>query len=230
MDREIQPFSNFQAISVPPSHPTTFRLSGGKTIPYIYQLGVNSSVPYVRLLGSDIGQKLFSWNEKIIVPPQQMVTVENASFHVGDIHINSGWDPSALPARVTVPVNFDEVTGPDGYLTRFPCDTRRARRAFLQGPEATTVNPGEAEVTGRAVGRGHVVGLPAFTELGRPVPEYVSTLTYPPATTLGLIPLGQNALPGDSVHALLDTATVFIADGTPPTTRSGSWYYVIEYL
>ena len=99
---EQQPYSTFHAMDVARDRETNIKLSGGRTIPFIYSLGINSTVPYVRLVGSSMGQKLFSWTEQIVVPAGEMVTVANASYHKGDIWIQSGVDPAALPARASV--------------------------------------------------------------------------------------------------------------------------------
>lgn len=222
---ERQPFSNYSAISVPPRTKSTIRLSGGRTIPYIYQLGVNSTCPFVRLLGGSGSQKLISWNEKIEVAPGTMVTLENASFHRGDIWVNSGWDPSAIPARVTVPVEVNAFAGPI-FTSAFPCDTRRARRAFLAGPKGTA-GAASIDIVGEARQRSHSIGN-APTEGPNPVPQYGLTISFPPATTIGLIPLGENAGFDDTVHSLLDLVN-FTTTGIPGATASGAWHYVLEY-
>lgn len=222
---ELQPYSTFSVLNVSPERVTDLKLSGGKTIPYIYQLGVNSTVPYVKLIGSSIGQKLFSWTEKIVVPPNEMVTVANASLHPGDIAINSGWDPAVIPARVTVPVAIVEPT-PGLFTTQFDVDTRRARRAFLAGLTGSGIPGMTVQVIGRARNRSHPVSV-ANSYLAAPIAQYTTTIVYPPATSIGLLPLGQNAVVSDPDHALLDLCNIQWTVDNP--TDSGALYYVLEY-
>ncbi len=225
MKPELQPFGTFNAMNVQPG-PSNLKLSGGETIPYIYQLAINSTVPFIQLLGSGNAQKLLSWNEKIIVPPGEMVTVKNASFHPGDIWISSGWDPGVRPSRVTVPVGLVAAAG-TSFTGRFGVDTRRARRAYLEGLD---VGPGyDVTITGLARLRSHDVTL-AFADSGNPTARYVSIFGIPPATTPGLIPLGEQASVIDPVHALLDLVTFNIDPGAGGMTNiSGALKYVLEY-
>lgn len=224
MSTEQQPYSTFSRMGVEPNQQTTLTLSGGKSIPYIYSLGINSTVPFIQLIGSAMGQKLFSWNEKIIVPPGQLVTVANASFHPGDIWINSGWDPSVRPTRVTVPVGISVANGV--IVPNHVLDVRRAHRAFVQGFPAS----GGAETfvsTGMAKLRSHNVN-PTFTYAVNATAEYTDSTTVPPFTLPGLLPLGNTAQAGDPIHALLDTATFTWSD-LNIVTQSGAVYYVLEY-
>lgn len=234
MTKELQPFSSFQAINVPPGQETNLKLSGGESIPYIYSLGVNSSVPYIRLIGGQSSQKLFSWNEEIVVPPGQFVTVANASFHPGDIFMQSGVDPSAKPQRVTVPVTLREVVvpGEDNYMEPlFPLDTRRARRAFVTGfSNVLNLLPSYPFVAiGISKGRSHATNPAQSYEGGQPRARFTSQIDVPPNTQPGMLPLGDNALPTDTVHALLDMATFAWYD-TQTESQSGAFHYVLEYL
>lgn len=232
MTPELQPYATFTAFNVPANQPTTIRLSGGKSIPFVFQLGVNSTIPYVRLLGSSGGQKLFSWTEKIIVPPGEMVTVTNGSYHPGDIWIQSGWDPAVIPARVTVPVALINLTNPPGDTARsaFALDTRRARRAFVGGFGATADPAGLImNISIQARGRSHV-STPLPTE-GGPPPIYSTTVNTPVATVPGNIPLGINAHPSDTVHDLLDTAEFFAtANDVMGLTGGGAAHFLLEYV
>lgn len=234
MTTELQPYSSFQAINVPPGQETNLKLSGGETIPYRYSLGVNSSIPYIRLIGGNTSQKLFSWNEEIIVPPRQFVTVANASFHPGDIFMQSGVDPSAKPQRVTVPVTLNLVTVPgedDYFEPAFPLDTRRARRAFVTGfANVANVLPNYPfYAIGISKGRSHATDPALSYEGGQPRARYTSLIDVPPFTQPGMLPLGDNALPTDTVHALLDMATFAWYD-LQTESQSGAFHYVLEYL
>ena len=220
---ERQPYSTAKILNVAPTQDTNLKLSGGKTIPYVYSLGVNSTSPYVKLLGSSMGQKLFTWTEEIIVPAGEMVTVVNGSYHPGDIWIQSGADWAALPARVTVPVNVVEsggVTTPE-----FNIDTRRARRAFVQGMPIISVGI-DFTATGAARDRSHAID-PALVEVG--TPTFSTTFAIPPGSP-GLLPLGDDARAGDGVHALLDVGSWSYDGLFESSTPSGAVYYVLEYL
>ena len=220
---ERQPYSSQTVLNVAQNKVTEMKLSGGRTIPYVYSLGILSTVPYVKLVGSSMGQKLFSWTEQIVVPAGEMVTVQNASFHPGDIQIQSGVDWAALPARVTIPVGI--ISGDPNTTPEFNLDTRRARRAFVQGFPAisTAIN---MTVTGTARLRSHSIDL----SLGEgATPTFTTTFAIPPGDP-GLMPLGKDARAGDGVHALLDVATWSYGGNFESSTPSGAVYYVLEYL
>lgn len=224
LEREQQPFSTFSAVGVEPNTKSTMKLSGGKTIPYVYQISAQTTLPFIRLVGSSKGQKILSFAEKIIVPPNEMVTVENASYHPGDIWISSGWDPSVIPKRITVPVGQDATLNP-GTGPLFPVDVRRAKRAFIgglvAGPAAYSIfQLGQARVRSHAIDQ-------AFSDLAAAQPRYSSTFVVPPATNPGLVPLGYQAQYNDPVHVLLDIAS-FIS-GQLALSNSGALYYVLEY-
>lgn len=224
-NKERQPYSSFKALNVAPNAPTNLKLSGGRTIPYIYSLGVNSTVPYIRLVGGSTSQKLFSWNEQIVVPPGELVTVSNGSYHPGDIFLQSGADPAAIPARVTVPVPM--VVGAGLVITpAFVLDVRRARRAFVGGFNANAANL-TMFIFGEARERSHGIN-PVTSDLGLPTATYTDSYTIPASTAPGLIPLGDNAQPGDAVHDLLDVAS--FQYGAPDQTNSGALHYILEYL
>ncbi len=230
MTKELQPYSTFTALDVARDRETPIKLSGGETIPYVYSLGINSTVPYVKLLGSSMGQKLFSWTEQIIVPAGEMVTVANGSYHPGDIWIQSGADPSALPARVSIPVGLVQTQVGKGLFQNVPTfglDTRRARRAFVQGIPANS-NAVEFINQGKSRLRSHFV-LPSPPSEVR-TPTFTTTVSVPPGVP-GLLALGKDARPGDGVHALLDEAR-FIWDAAInfPDGESGAVYYVLEYI
>lgn len=227
MAKEEQPYSSFKAIGVAPQQKTTLYLSGGQTIPYSYQLGALSTVPFVRLAGPSIGQKIVSFNEQIVIPPGELATVENVSYHVGDIWINSGWDPAVRPSRVTVPMASAFTAGLD-QTTEMGVDTRRAQRAFIGGFGDTDAAGGTFTITGVARERSHPTTT-LFLDLPTPQPRYTSTIIIPPNTAIGLVPLGDKAQPGDTIHDLLDYAT-FEWTGNGGATNSGSLHFILEYF
>lgn len=236
MSAEIQPYSSFQALAVPAQKETDLKLSGGKKIPFIYSLGVNSTIPYIQLIGSSAGQKLFSWNEKIVVPPGQFVTVKNASFHPGDIFLQSGWDPGARPARVTVPVPVsldDSNPDPDLWtiVPQFGVDTRRARRAYVSGFSNTPAAATDFLFFAFGISklRSHNTNPTFSFEGANARARYTSSLSVPPSSSVGMLPLGDGALFSDTVHDLLDVATWAYRD-VNLDNQSGAIHYVIEYV
>lgn len=233
-NKERQPYSSFQALNVQPEAVTNLKLSGGQTIPYVYSLGVNSTVPYIKLIGGMNSQKLFSWNEQIVVHPGQFVTVANASYHPGDIFIQAGSDPSAKAGRVTIPFTLNEVSvpGEDNYVEpSFVVDTRRARRAYVVGFSATFNDlPNYPFIAiGVSRDRSHVVNPTYSTEGAGADALYYNQIDVAPFTEPGILPLGNKALPTDTVHDLLDFATFAYYD-ISTESRSGGFHYVLEYL
>jgi len=237
MSQELQPYSSFQELGVPKQKVTKLKLSGGKSIPYVYSLGVNSTVPYIQLLGSRGGQKLFTWGEQIIVPPGEMVTVKNASYHPGDIFLQSGYDPAAKPERVTVPVEiFLDDTNPDPQFHRIRpihgVDTRRARRAYVAGFSQVGIVQGVEwffDAFGISHERSHNTNPTFSFEGGDARARYTSRTTVQPNSSVGLLPLGERATLFDTIHSLLDEATwswSYLVDDT----QSGAVHYVLEYL
>lgn len=206
--KEMQPFTTLATYGAAPgpNRRTDMRLSGGETIPYIYSLSVRSNVPYIRLLGGSTSQKVFSWNEQIIVPPGEMVTVANDSFHKGDIIINSGApDWGAKPSRITVPVPLVR-NNQDDFLGEFPLDCRRARRAYIGGfPSGSTTPVEGASIQITTTQRAGSFPRPEGID-----PESVSDNVQQfrdlgASTSLLNIALGIGALQTDTVHVLLDT-------------------------
>lgn len=227
---ERQPYTTFSAIAIPAGGLSTLRLSGGLTTPYRYQLAVGTTTPYVQLMGAAGGQKMISWNEAIEVPAGEMVTVRNASYHTGDIVINSGYDPAAIPSRITVPVPLQDIIVGEtvaGVRGAFPVDTRRARRGFVANLPptvlATTLN-----VYGEARERSHGIN-PSYAYPVLPTPTFLNPQIIPPATQPGLVPLGAGARPGDDVHAMLDVGRFEWMAVPGQYTESGAVLYVLEY-
>lgn len=130
-----QPLNSFFQPNVLPGAKSQISLSGGPNEPYYYSLGVGSTVPFVELIGSGGTPKIISWGEMIEVMPNENVVVKNASYMVGDIQINSGHDFAAKPERISTPIEVDITIVTPGVLStitpKFPCDTRRCRKAYL---------------------------------------------------------------------------------------------------
>lgn len=120
--------------------------------PGIYSLGTRSTVPYVRLKGTAGFSKIASWGELIEVPEGEQATVENASHHPGDIFLNQGEEPGAMPSRITIgcPMQRNDELPPDdpnrvdyplGRTAAYWVDARRARRVWYV-TNALAADPG----------------------------------------------------------------------------------------
>lgn len=219
----------------------------------IYSLSKRSNVPFVEFVGSSGYRKTISWGEYIEVPRGQVVTVGNASYHGGDIFINKGRDGDNRPSRITVPVPFirtrvqvSEVVE-DAWVSKFPCDTRSAKRAYLNIDASASNENGNflrVFVRGRR--------LDGSMKCSNPLSQYVTPfgpgvgflgeLDFPNNTQLSYIPLGQGAIATDDTrpHNLLDAGDVFMVIGTvgASLTNIMSWdyenidpgtWFVIEY-
>lgn len=169
-----------------------------------------------------------------MVPPGDMLVVENASYHRGDVAINSGRDYTEIPTRVTVPVNI-KLDGTDprsSYVMDFPVDCRRAKRAYgvinitVSVPFDILIEAAQREssfVTG-------VIGDGTPT----PINKYFESLTVPAFTKFGLFPLGLRAADTLTPMCLLDTATFSysIPPGSivvNPLDNVNLAFYVLEY-
>ena len=213
-----------------------------------YSLSTLSNIPYVRLLGSTGAQKLFSWNERVVIPDGETARVQNASCHRGDIFINGGFDYASLPARVTVPVTLTRTIGIATGLTvitpAWPVDTRRARKAFLviAEPLPTTIPNGAAAVViGRVINHScetfnEIPSLSAIIPLigDQPGIGFFNVVPLPPAVQTSFIPLGYGAALTDPMfpHALLDCGIAIIVSDDVETSWSLiplTGFYVLEY-
>lgn len=142
---EYQPRNNFFQAAIPPLSNSEIKLPGGRSKPFYYSLGVDSTVPFVSLQGGGASQKVFSWGEMIEVLPGQTVIVKNESYMLGDIQINSGHDYAAKPERISLPVDIVIIDDPIAFgivlrtiTPKFPADTRRCRRGYLKYQIETT--------------------------------------------------------------------------------------------
>lgn len=206
------------------------RLSAG-----IYAMSARSNVPFARLIGKGI-DKTFTWGETVEVPKGQLCTVVNASYHAGDLFINSGCDLDNKPARITVPariIQYTDTTGEfptDVTTTSYPADVRTARRAYLfLGNQFAVDVPISGAIVGKMKDGSHntVNTLGIFDEAGN---GYHWGFELPPMTDFGLIPLGNGAPISDDTrpHILLSSAQAYFYNQTiiDPTLAA---YYVMEY-
>jgi hypothetical protein len=193
--REVQPKNNFFQSAIPPLSNSQIKLPGGKTEPYYYCLGVDSTVPFVSLQGGGASQKVFTWGEMIEVLPGQTVIVRNESYMLGDIQINSGHDFAAKPERISLPVDVDIVdsAGIFGSTIRtitpkFPADTRRCRRGYLKYQiQAQTFSLGLV-FTGKPIKH----SFPAI-DSATGQQTYTQVYNIPPFTLDGEAPMGYGS-------------------------------------
>ncbi len=212
-----------------PNEPASGSLSTG-----IYSLSARSNVPFARLIGKGI-DKIFTWGETVEVPKGEICTVRNASFHAGDLFINSGCDLDNRPARITIPVPFTETTtfADSSWRTgSYPVDVRMARRAYLAIDASVDAEEDDFTlyITGQRLDGSHNT-QDQIVPLGVTGAGYVESFTFIAGLPFGLIPLGKLSMIGDDTrpHTLLTIATIYIPEtmvfpGTTPTA-----YYTVEY-
>lgn len=239
-DAEYQVQQTFFASQVEPDAVSTINLSGGRTIPYYFSLGINSTVPFVQLESGGGAKKEFSWGETVEVPPGQLLTVRNVSYMSGDIQIQSGKDYAPTPTRIQKYITlgdptFNETPGIGFLRSTMFVDLRRARRAFL----AFSTNPsGVIDLADPVLlsvahyNKQHSTESPDFYFDNA---IFVTSYTIPPFTAPGILPIGYMMAhmdPNSCVPQVLgDYVTLFIQYPTatllPAELRP---YIVMEYL
>ena len=237
---QLQPRSNFFQSAVTPLTNSKLQLPGGKTEPFYYCLGVDSTIPFISLQGGGASQKIFSWGEMIEVPPGQTVTVKNESYMLGDISINSGHDFAAKPERISLPVDInilDDSSLP-GFVTRtitpkFPADTRRCRRGYLKFQIFTGSDDFFIVFTGKPV-KHSFPAVDTFT--GKQT--YTQFYDIPPFTSDGEAPMGygsnSNLLTAMAFTDQVTWSVTFQTVSTqlgfqPPSLVNTLFMYVLEY-
>lgn len=231
-------FGTFSSEFVQPQQETDLYLGPGQ-----YSLSTLSTVPYASLTGLGRREKIFSWGEVVEVPANEKARVKNASYHGGDIVINSGRDYSATPHRISVPVKTERLpfnAAAELIAPIYRADTRRARRAFIAGDFSTTDGLAINVITGSVIegsqgGHSHftpaqVLALGAYAS-GTLV-GYADVQTIPGSTAAGLLPLGfrANLAPPTYPHSLLDSSFFLVVvnlNATVPALTNA--YYVLEY-
>lgn len=227
-----QPRSDYFQSNVQPQTKTTLTLPGGQSGegPFYYSLGTQSTCPFISLEGGGTSQKIFTWGELIQVDEEQMVTVKNESYHLGDIEIVSGHEYFNLPSRITVPVPVVIVAGPGGTIVPvFPADTRRCRKAYLYSNILTVGLAGGGLIANFA----GTADKHSFASLQDPgvARGYNQAIVVPPGTAAGQLPMGYGGgLIPNSPMALTDKTTFLIQFGAnPPTTSPIVFLYSLEY-
>lgn len=231
----MQPRQTFFVPAVNPLADSGLVLAGSNDDEiYYFSLGSRSTVPYVELFGGMYSNKILSWGEVVAVPPGEMVSVRNASFHKGDIAINTGRDYTEIPTRVTVPVPFKTNGDPRSvYEPQYPVDCRRAKRAY--GVVAITVDtPVNITITGLWRESSYNTGFfPDGTPPG--LSTYTEIVVIPANTKFGMFPLGLRApnniipmcLPDSVTFTYTAAAGIIVAgDGTNNLEQA---FYVLEY-
>lgn len=213
---------NFATHRLGPTAPNG--VASGQLGPGYYSLSTLSGVPYVQIAGGQGKEKLLSWGEMIHVPEGWLVSVLNASYHPGDVVLNSGQDYAAMPSALTVPASLtdDGNSQTNVQIPLWFCDVRRARRAYYVADLVAGNAGATITVRSEAVQRTHDVALQTAI--------FQSTFAVAPGAAVPPIPLGYEAQAGtpSHPHALLDRATVFIDfDEFSETDTQG--YYVVEY-
>ena len=248
MSRQQKPqaanFATYKVGLVQPGALSTTQLGPGW-----YALSSLSNVPYVTLVGRGGTQKTFTWGELVYVPDGNLVTVKNASYHAGDIYVNSGRDFCAGPRRITVPVRVkrDQQLG----FFDYPVDTRGARAAWLMisrtadaegNPQFTGGDSGFTQCQVLVRGRRLDGSLPTLNGIPKEVFSvigggigYANDMLIPPNSNM-IYPLGMNEIYGSPTPAtmgLMDAASVAITGWNyvppPGPTDSFSAFYVVEY-
>lgn len=230
---QLQPRSNFFQPNVTPLSSSNLQLPGGKTEPFYYCLGVDSTIPFVSLQGGGVSQKVFTWGEMIEVPPGQTCTIKNESYMRGDIQVNSGHDYAAKPERISVPfqITIDDTIFPGFriYSAPFPADTRRCRRAFL----ACNIAGGSASTGMAFSGRNKKHSFPSVNNTGGPT-GYDSGFSLPPFTNIDLIPMSYGGFDEGAYYpaGLTDQVIPLIfsdLSDTIPVGVNALAFYVLEY-
>jgi hypothetical protein len=245
MQLESQPIGTHFQNYVLPDNLASITLSGGRTIPYHYYLGSNNLCPFVQLVAPN-AQKEISWGETVTLQPGQVVSVRNVSFMPGDLQIQSGNIPPPRPRRITIPVQIVEDeranTDPNPSLTvlkghtLYPCDTRMAKRAYVNFTMNDTVFLGgtppllSAVMYGRNKQHSDARGQNQFSFNGEPytyIDVYSFGEEFPP-----MIPLGTSIHPaGMRLADFVDLRFSFTYTANPstPAPTFGQALYVIEY-
>lgn len=215
-----------------PSQPSNQRLSPG-----VYSLSARSNIPFARLVGKGV-DKTFTWGETVEVPAGQLCSIYNASFHAGDLFINSGCDLDNKPSRITVPVPYTLPAPGTYWKPDYPGDVRTAKRAYLCMYAKSVPAPNTAsthKLIGLMQDGSHntqdIINFFAV-DVGT---GYYDEFFIPGNTYFGMLPLGSQANLGDDTrpHALLTTAKIWFdvnnIDFIPAPPSGPNAYYVMEY-
>lgn len=248
---EFQPaLSTFENYIYPDRTGNTV-ISGGQCEPFYFYLGPTNTIPFVRLEAGG-SQKLLTWGEVVEVNPGTTVSVRNVSYMPGDLQVQSGRTPGPVPRRVTIPIDCEfGIRGEEGWVItpKFPCDTRRAVRAYfcysVDPTPVAEITPGEVMPPGsNAVHSCQLTVKGYFRQhSGRPnaVQQYAYLDRYsffrapdePSVVVPDLVPLGTS-LDGNAMR-LADVAyaevvlTPELVVGVVPHMELLDTFYVLEY-
>lgn len=236
-DVEYQVQQTFFASRVEPNAVSTIKLSGGKTIPYYFSLGINSTVPFVQLESAGGANKELSWGETIEVPPGQLVGVRNVSYMAGDIQIQSGKDYAPTPPRLQkflrTWTEFPDLAPPASTVFRSDelVDLRRARRAYFTMDYVASTLGNTIVLLFSHTNKQHSSDYPYANGI-----NFDTVYNIPPGTAMGLIPIGYQMssmdvdshvpqILGDFCNVTIQYTTL---DSIDP--RIDRPYIVVEYL
>lgn len=215
--------ASFKGGYVQPNAKSNLMLSGGDDGPGVpYSISSRSNLPFVTLTGANGYQKTISWGEYAVVPCGQVVTVENASAHPGNLIMNAGIEHFSLPSRIIVPTPLLSGGEFGSTQAKYRLDTRRAKRAYLY---ISHVGALVATVIGRALD-----SMETVNTIGPPLngTGYSWQQTYLAGVQVPPIPLGFNALSGDDTRAMAMLDNVQVAFNFDISTSPA--FYVAEYL
>jgi hypothetical protein len=239
-----QSFNTFFAQNVKPFELTNIKISGppvGSGLPpFLFSLGANSTVPFIRLQGSGVTQKEFTWGETIKIPEGVQVQVQSASYGVGDIQLQSGQDICNKPARITIPIELPEPTFEGFYapgdviVPIYPCDVRLAKRAFVAAAWQTgDSGAGRVRVKGFSQQHSYAAAVRSAIQQVDPTgKKYITDVVLATVTLYGMFPLGFNWSANDPEfpHTLLDYATFELHMDNGGFESPAQLFYVVEYV
>jgi hypothetical protein len=227
------PSAIFKANGILPGADSQIRLPAGT-----YTLGSDSTVPFVKFIGSSFGEKVITWNEKVHIPKNENTRVVNASYHMGDIYITNDLESYTRPARITVPFDWSipltEVEEGDTVTPAWnkpgrpiaKADCRMARRVFAAViiTIGEDYDPGEIRIYGQQKLHSHLSAASLGLANGFAFPLFAA-----PNSTVYLMPLGYVAPNNYSPMALLDTAWFDLTWAESGVQSYIGGYYIIEY-
>ena len=227
-----------EALNVPAGATVGGATSQGTQLgPGSWSMSPMCTVPFVELVGGEMGSKVITWGEAVEIPQGRYAKLKNPCFHSGDIRMTAVGRNSvgARPHSITIPAVVVVGKDPPNTYTTREIDTRLARRVFLMGWQFNLT----AGITYTVVQRGTRRGLqysPATAAAGVGVLSFNKTVTGDikyldcgNGSGSYLDTAGKNA-PDTVPHALLDSLHVVIPDNNVNGfNQSSDLFFVIEY-
>lgn len=207
---------------------------GAQLGPGSWAMSAACTVPFVELVGGQMGSKVITWGEAVEIPEGHYAKLKNPCVHAGDIRMTAVGRNSVAqrPHSIVLPagVFVDKAL----FRTR-EIDTRLARRVFLMGWQLNLTAGLSYTVTQRGRRRGlqfspataaAAVGFLAFTKT---VTGDIKYLDCGNGSGTYLDAAGKNA-PDTVPHGVLDSlwVTVDNTNGALFNTNS-DLFFVVEY-